>query len=194
MLFRSQREPGDAATFWAGCGAVRSDAFLAAGGFDAARYPYPSIEDIELGFRLRERGCAITLVPEIQGTHLKVWRLANLLHTDIARRALPWSRLILERTGLPDSLNVGTRERLNAILAAALVASVVLAATRLVPVWIPVVALLAVAIANRRLFVAFQRARGTFFAIGAVAFHQLYYVYSGAAFAWCWVERRISAR
>jgi len=51
-----------------------------------------------------------------------------------------------------------------------------------------------VAIANRRLFVAFQRARGTFFAIGAVAFHQLYYVYSGAAFAWCWVERRISAR
>ncbi len=33
------REPGEAATFWAGCGAVRKDVFLASGGFDAARYP-----------------------------------------------------------------------------------------------------------------------------------------------------------
>jgi GT2 family glycosyltransferase len=188
------REPGGAATFWAGCGAIRKDVFLASGGFDAARYPYPSIEDIELGFRLRQRGFAIVIVPEIQGTHLKVWRLANLLHTDIARRALPWSRLILERTGLPDVLNVGASERVNALLAAGLLVCLVLAAVRLAPLWLPVVAIAAVAVANRRLFAAFRRARGTLFAIAAVAFHQIYYVYSGAVFAWCCVERRISAR
>jgi GT2 family glycosyltransferase len=188
-----RREPGGAATFWAGCGAVRKDVFLASGGFDAARYPYPSIEDIELGFRLRQRGFPIVLVPEIQGTHLKVWRLANLLHTDIARRALPWSRLILERGGLPDALNVGIGERANAVLASALLACLVLAAARLAPPWLAVVAIAAVALANRRLFGAFRRARGTAFAIAAVALHQLYYVYSGAVFAWCWLERRISA-
>jgi glycosyltransferase involved in cell wall biosynthesis len=187
------REPGDAATFWAGCGAIRKDAFFAAGGFDAVRYPHPSIEDIELGFRLRQRGAAIVLDPRIQATHLKVWRLANLLHTDIVRRALPWSRLILERTGLPDALNVGSGERVNAILAAALLACVVLAAARVVPFWAPLAAIAAVAIANRRLFAAFRRARGTLFAIAAVAFHQVYYVYSGAVFAWCWLGRRISA-
>ena len=187
------REPGAAATFWAGCGAVRKDVFLASGGFDAARYPYPSIEDIELGFRLRQRGLTIVLVPEIQGTHLKVWRLANLLHTDIARRALPWSRLILERSGLPDVLNVGPGERVNAVLAAVLLASIALAGVGWAPLWLPVVAIAAVGIANRRLFAAFRRARGTLFAIAGVAFHQIYYVYSGAVFAWCWLERRISA-
>jgi glycosyltransferase involved in cell wall biosynthesis len=45
-----------AATFWAGLGAVRRALFLAVGGFDAARFPRPSIEDIELGYRLRRAG------------------------------------------------------------------------------------------------------------------------------------------
>ena len=95
----------------AGCGAVRKDIFLASGGFDAVSYPYPSLEDIELGFRLRQRGLRIVLAPEMQGTHLKVWRLGNLLYTDIFRRALPWSRLIHSRSGLPDVLNVRFGER-----------------------------------------------------------------------------------
>ena len=43
-------------TFWTGLGAVRRDAFLAVGGFDGARYPHPSIEDIELGRRLFAAG------------------------------------------------------------------------------------------------------------------------------------------
>src|SRR5271166_3788688 len=50
-----RREQGAAHTFWAGCGAVRKQAFLDAGGFDGMRYPQPSIEDIELGWRLRQR-------------------------------------------------------------------------------------------------------------------------------------------
>jgi len=112
------REGGDADTFWAGCGAVRKDIFLASGGFDALTYRYPSIEDIELGFRLRQRGLRVVLAPEVQGTHLKVWRLGNLLHTDIFRRAVPWSRLIHSRSGLPDALNVGVGERINAALPA----------------------------------------------------------------------------
>jgi hypothetical protein len=38
-------------------------AFLALGGFDERRYAEPSIEDIELGYRLAERGGRIRLVP-----------------------------------------------------------------------------------------------------------------------------------
>src|SRR5207244_3699087 len=44
-----------ASTFWAGCGAIRRDVFLAAGGFDE-RYRNPSVEDIELGYRLTRDG------------------------------------------------------------------------------------------------------------------------------------------
>ena len=48
--YTHQRADGEASTFWAGCGAIRRDSFLSAGGFDATRYPHPSIEDIELGY------------------------------------------------------------------------------------------------------------------------------------------------
>jgi len=191
-----RREPGEAETFWAGCGAVHKEIFLASGGFDAITYRYTSIEDIELGFRLRERGYSIVLAPVLQGTHLKVWRLPNLLHTDIFRRALPWSRLILSRTGLHDLLNVGVAERANAALAAILLVTLVLATAMWVPWWIPLLALAAVAVGNRRLFDTFRRARGTLFAIAGVAFHQIYYLYSAAVFVGCWLarSRRIKAR
>ena len=47
--FVHQHGHAEASTFWAGCGAIRRAAFDAVGGFDAARFPRPSIEDIELG-------------------------------------------------------------------------------------------------------------------------------------------------
>jgi GT2 family glycosyltransferase len=184
------REGGDADTFWAGCGAVRKEVFLASGGFDAKSYPYPSIEDIELGFRLRQRGSRIVLAPEVQGTHLKIWRLANLLHTDIFRRALPWSRLIHARSRLPNALNVGFGERINAALAVVLLLTVALAGAALLPFWVPLAVGVAIAVANRRLFHVLRRARGPLFAVAGVAFHQLYYLYSSAVYAWCWLERR----
>ena len=55
--------PGPAETFWAGLGAVRREPFLAAGGFDAGRFPAPAVEDIELGRRLRRRDERIVLDP-----------------------------------------------------------------------------------------------------------------------------------
>ncbi|MDZ7784931.1 MAG: glycosyltransferase [Halioglobus sp.] len=70
-----QRAREEAQTFWSGCGAVRRDAFLSVGGFDVERYKYPSIEDIELGHRLIDRGGRVRLRRDVQCTHLKVWRL-----------------------------------------------------------------------------------------------------------------------
>ena len=88
--------PGPAETFWAGLGAIRRDAFLAAGGFDAARYPEPAIEDIELGTRLVADGASIVLDPQIRGTHLKRWSLTSMVRTDLVRRGIPWVQLQLE--------------------------------------------------------------------------------------------------
>ncbi len=185
-----RREAGDADTFWAGCGAVRKEIFLGAGGFDAERFRHPSIEDIEFGFRLRQRGLRIILAPEVQGTHLKVWRLGNLLHTDIFRRALPWSRLIHARSGLPNALNLGIGERLNAAFLAIFLLSAALAATTRMTIGIPIAALVVLGILNWRLFWLFCRIRGPFFAIAAIAFHQIYYAYSSVVFVWTWLEHR----
>ena len=120
-----QRSAGEAATFWAGLGAVRADALAAVGGFDAARYPRPSIEDIELGGRLVGQG-RILLDPGLRGTHLKEWSLGSMLVTDFARRGVPWVQLMAERRAVPATLNLGLRERAS-VLAALVVAGAVVA-------------------------------------------------------------------
>ncbi len=120
-----QRSAGEAATFWAGLGAVRADALAAVGGFDAARYPRPSIEDIELGGRLVGQG-RILLDPGLRGTHLKEWSLGSMLVTDFARRGVPWVQLMAERRAVPATLNLGLRERAS-VLASLVVAGAVVA-------------------------------------------------------------------
>ncbi len=185
-----QRGKAEASTFWAGCGAVRRDIFLELGGFDTERYPYPSIEDIELGERVVGSGARIKLLPELQGKHLKEWRLANLVHTEIFRRAIPWSRLMLARGQLTDDLNVSTGERLRAILAGLLVLSVFAVMIGWLNwMFIPLMLVILIA-ANLELIRFFIDQRGLLFAAGAFAYHQFYYLYSMAAFTYAWLEHR----
>jgi GT2 family glycosyltransferase len=188
--FYHHRGKSEASTFWAGCGAVRKDAFLAIGGFDVVRYTRPSIEDIELGYRLRAAGGRILLWPALQGTHLKVWRFFNLIHTEVFCRAIPWSRLMLSQTGLVNDLNVGTAERFRAAGAALFFAGVVGAMYQVIPWWIAFALFGAIALANIDLLRLFYRRKGLLFALRGLLFHQVYYLYSSAAFAWCWVEFR----
>lgn len=104
---------GFATTFWAGLGAVRRDAFVQVGGFDEERFPLPSIEDIELGMRLRRHGGRILLDPTIQGKHLKSWTFAGITETDLLRRGVPWLRLMFEDHSSSTALNLGWRHRVG---------------------------------------------------------------------------------
>ncbi len=113
-----QRSGGDVWTFWAGLGAVRRGVFEEVGGFDAERYPRPSIEDIELGARLAEKG-RILLDPDLRGTHLKRWTLSSMVRTDFSSRGVPWVTLLVEQRRLPATLNLGARERASAVAAVA---------------------------------------------------------------------------
>jgi len=191
--FYHHRGRSEASTFWAGCGAVRKDAFLAIKGFDVARYTRPSIEDIELGYRLRAAGGRILLWPALQGTHLKEWRFFNLIHTEVFCRAIPWSRLMLSQTGLVDDLNVGAAERLRAVLAGLFFVGVAASVAHpSIPSWIALAMLVAIALANSQLLRLFYRRKGLLFALAGLLFHQVYYLYSSAAFTWCWLESRIN--
>jgi glycosyltransferase involved in cell wall biosynthesis len=189
--FYHHRGRREASTFWSGCGAVRKDAFIAAGGFDVVLYTRPSIEDIELGYRLREAGGKIMLIPELQSTHLKEWRFVNLIHTEVFCRAIPWSRLMISRSGIVDDLNVSSSERLRAVLAGVLLLVFVAGLAGLLPWWsfLPV---LAVAVyANKSLVSLFYRRKGLLFAAMGLLFHQLYYLYSSFAFVYSWLECRV---
>jgi glycosyltransferase involved in cell wall biosynthesis len=118
--FVHQQAHQDAATFWSGCGAIRRSIFLELGGFDATRYPKPSIEDIDLGYRLKAAGYKILLDKEIQVKHLKRWSLASLIKTDILHRAIPWTMLIMQHKSLPNDLNLKLSQRLSTVLLLAL--------------------------------------------------------------------------
>jgi GT2 family glycosyltransferase len=108
--FVHQRSNAEASTFWAGCGLVRRAAFDSVGGFDES-YARPSIEDVELGYRLRAAGFRLRLVHGAQVTHLKRWTLGAWLVSDLRDRAIPWARLVRAGRGLPADLNFRPRDR-----------------------------------------------------------------------------------
>ena len=118
FVHQQSLEEGD--TFWSGCGAIRKDVFLEMGGFDVERYPRPSIEDIELGYRLRANEHKIFVNKELQVKHLKRWTFEGLLKTDIRDRAIPWTLLIFQERNLPNDLNLKTSQRISSLLVVAL--------------------------------------------------------------------------
>ena len=189
-----QRGSEEASTFWAGCGAVRKTAFLEIGGFDVETYTRPSIEDINLGYRLRGEGGRILLLPDLLGKHLKVWTISNVIHTDIFMRAIPWSRLMIAREGVTDDLNTSSGERVRAALAGLFVLSIL--TIIIVPgLWPLKVAKLAIIVMANWSFFRFMISNGVVpFAIFGLAFHQLYYLYSSAAFVWCMIEVKVLRR
>jgi GT2 family glycosyltransferase len=178
------QEPSeDTQTFWAGLGAVRRDAYLAVNGFDAERYAIPSIEDIELGMRLRKSGGRIRRLPDIQAKHLKKWSLTGVIHTDIFCRGLPWARLMMEHPDAFTDLNVGLGEQFKAVLALLLLFATGAAIAGIGPFWLPLTLLVAAAVVNRKLMGVFARVGGWWFALRGLLFHQLYYLYSGTVYA-----------
>jgi glycosyltransferase involved in cell wall biosynthesis len=186
-----QRARGEASTFWAGCGAVRRFLFLDLGGFDVERYRVPSIEDIELAYRMRAAGGRILLDSKFHATHLKAWTLLEVIRVDLFQRAIPWARLIVGRTGLTDDLNVAIGERLRAGLAGLFLLSVLLPLLFASLWWVPVLATAAVLLANKS-FLVFMRARsGVLFAIESLLFHQVYYIYSATVFIFCLAEHHL---
>ena len=162
---------GDATTFWAGLGAIRREAFTAAGGFDAERYPRPSIEDIELGTRLVAGGAWIELDPRVQGTHLKAWTLTSMIETDFSRRGVPWVELLLRRGGSSAALNLGWRHRASAL--ASLIAAVALLRARL---RLAGGALLALAALNASFYSVLARRRGSAEAVLGVGLHAVHHL------------------
>jgi GT2 family glycosyltransferase len=183
------------ASFWAGCGAVRRAAFVQAGGFDAARFPSPQVEDIELATRMRPLG-RLRLDPDLQVTHLKRWSLRSVVETDVLARAVPWSRLILQTGSVPADLNLRMSQRMAATLAPLVLAGPVLVAVAL-PLgrWEVAAgwgAAVGVSVCLNRGFVGFlARRRGAWLAARAYAFHQVHLTYSAATFALMALRHRL---
>ena len=167
-----------AATFWSGCGAIRRDAFEAAGGFDEG-YDRPCIEDIALGYTLTAQGRRILLRKDIQVRHLKQYTFTGLIRSDLLHRAVPWTRLMLERRIFRSDLNTKGNNILSVALSFALTA-LVLVGFRLPAAFGGAALLFVVFLAlNYDYFTYVHRRTGLFFTVGTVAMTVLFYLYSG---------------
>jgi glycosyltransferase involved in cell wall biosynthesis len=171
----------EASTFWAACGAIRREVFLSLGGFDE-RYRHPSIEDIELGYRLKRAEHRIRLCKTLQVTHLKRWGIVSLLRSDFFHRALPWTELILRDRRLINDLNLQYSSRMSVLLIYGILGSLVGAWWRPGLFTVAGVLVLTLLVLNAALYRFFQHKRGVWFTLRSIAWHWLYYCYSGLAF------------
>jgi GT2 family glycosyltransferase len=189
--FTHQTGNPHSSTFWAGCGAIRRTAFMALGGFDERNFPRASIEDIELGYRLRDAGYRIFLDKTLQGTHLKRWTLRSVIRTDIFCRAIPWSRLIMARKHVVNDLNISTAQRVSIALVGVAVIALAGAFFRRELLVLALLALIGVGVLNRTLYSFFFRQRGLVFACLCVPLHLLYYFCSGIGYGYVMVTARL---
>jgi GT2 family glycosyltransferase len=170
-----------AKTFWGACGAIRKSAFQAVDGFSEA-YRRPSIEDIELGYRLVDQGKNIHLVKEIQVTHTKKWTLTSLIRTDLFDRAIPWTTLMMKQKSLNNDLNTDYKQRLSLVLV--WLSGIFLALgffSSIFWLFAPATLFLMILI-NFSYFYFFRKKRSIVFALGVIPLHVLYYLYSGVGF------------
>jgi GT2 family glycosyltransferase len=181
--FVHQRAQEEGYTFWGAGSAVRRAVFLELGGYDE-RYRQPSIEDIELGYRLRAAGHRIFVCKTLQVKHLKRWTAARLFKSDFFHRALPWTELILGTGSFENDLNISRSNRIKVALAFCLLGVLGVAWS-----WPPalvagmVFGLLLLAM-DAPLLRFFQQKRGLWFALGTIPWHWFHYTYSGVAFGY----------
>ena len=171
----------DAFTFWAGCGAIRRRPFLEAGGFDE-RYERPCIEDIELGYRVKQRGERIVLMKSLMVKHLKGWTCRGAIVSDVFDRGVPWVRLVLASQGaMASDLNLKWGYRASVALVW------MAAAAAIAALWAPeawglvALALAGVLVANRRYLAWLIEMRGWWFAARVLPMYVLHHFCNGVS-------------
>lgn len=189
-----QHSARDASTFWTGMGLMRRDIFLRFGGFDVEKYPYPSIEDVELGMRIVADGYRIRLVPEALSKHCKDWTIWNVWHTDIARRAYPWSCLLIDGKGKGIDLNLDLSERVIAMLAVSILGLLILSAFEPTLLFLVAAFIALYIFLNRSFFALLLRMLRFPKVLGAIGMHFCYHLYATATFAYTLVETRVGWR
>ena len=175
-----------ASTFWGACGAIRHDIFWIVGGFDE-RYRKPSIEDIELGYRLKQHGYTIRLCKTLHVKHLKRWSPVSLLRAEFFYRALPWTELLLNQKQPMNDLNLKLSTRLSVVLVFSIALLLLVSYWWLPSVGIAAFLGLLLTGLNASVYQFFYHKRGAWFTLCMVPWHWLYFAYSGLAYGigWC---------
>jgi glycosyltransferase involved in cell wall biosynthesis len=165
----------EAKTFASGFGAVRSEVFDALRGFDPGQR---FLEDIEFGYRMHLAGYRVMLDRQLQLTHHKRYTLASLVRSDFFGRAIPWTRLMLEKRVFQNDLNT----RINNIVSipvAFLILATPFALVSMVLARLAVLSVVVFVLLNYRFLAFLLRKKGLRFALGGAVMTWFACLYSG---------------
>lgn len=177
----NQHSPTTPASFFTACGAVRRAVFEQVG-FDESWDR--CLEDVVFGMDLVSRGFAVYVDRTIMVVHLKQYSVASLIRSDLWNRAVPWTRLLLQRRRLPNELNTTRRDQLAVLLScllpiaglAALVAGPVLP---LVTTGSLVLVVLAFLVTNRMFYTFLLHEQTPGFVLRAILLNYVFYLCCG---------------
>lgn len=174
--YHHQRNAGMAGVFWGAFGIVRKSAYHDAGGFDPS-YRDASVEDIDLGYRLAEKGHRVVLRPEVQVTHLKRWTLSGMVRTDVLLRAKPWTLLLHRYRNLHHGgLNASSRERLSAVVSISALLSLFLSLAGFLPLYVPGIILASFMILQRDFYSFIMNRVSAAEWLTVILLHQVYFL------------------
>lgn len=176
--FTHQNADERAMTFWGACGAIRRCAFNSLGGFDE-RFDTPSVEDIELGYRLSQAGYRIRLAKDIQVKHLKTWTLYSMVTTDVFKRAMPWTELMLSHRAFKSDLNVRAENRASVVLVFLAIITLGVSAWNPWLLIVSMICVLSVLALNYRFYRLLMERGGLGFALASAPLHLAFYLYGG---------------
>jgi GT2 family glycosyltransferase len=163
-----------AKTFASGFGAVRKDVFKTLGGFDESQR---FLEDIEFGYRMHRAGYRVMLDRQLQVTHLKRYTLASLVRSDFFGRAVPWTRLMLEKRVFQNDLNTRANNIVSVPVSILILAAPFALLSVRICALVAILMVLFVAL-NRRFLAFLLRKKGLRFAIGGAIMTWFAYLYS----------------
>ncbi len=189
--YTHQQSSSEGFTFWGACGAIRRNVFLELGGFDES-YLRPSIEDIELGYRLNAANYKIAVHRDLQVKHLKRWDSSSLLRTDVFQRAIPWSKLLLKYGQMKNSLNLSHWCRARVAVSGLIVLFATLGVVWPVMLWVAAGLMVTLLILDFPILNWFRRERGLLFAVKIIPWHWFSHFYSGIAFAVVLADQQLS--
>lgn len=176
-----QHAPEQVSHFWSGLGAIRISAFNAVGGFNEAEFGR-ALEDVELGYRLRDAGYRIDLDRKVQGLHLKHWSFGSMARTDLFVRSIPWTHLILARKKMPADFSLGWGSRASVAMTWLSLLALLAAPTVPMMIVLMLISLGAFVVVNLGFLRFLYARRGWALALAALPLHWLYHFNSGVGF------------
>ena len=194
LRFGEQRHTSISAQFAPGCGAVRRQAFIAAGMYDEWRFATACLENVELGERLLGTGRGVLLSSELKVTHLKRWDLVSVFREVWVR-----SRLLARSLGYSRMSAVAPSDVVFTLSRALTPAVALLATLMLAAAFVPSphpsakggVALLVLVLTNLPVHRFYASTRGLGFALLSAPLHTLVEIVAGVALCLGWILRDV---